>query len=231
MVKVDPAVLAAADLGSKMLAIVLRAVAWLVIFLAIYRFCRQINQTFPLVPPLPLSCHLIDEWHAKEYGVDIMGDPRQVSWFIDLACRKGEQVICFMDNAPMPESAVRLKLGPFAFRKVPLVTDSDEHFAADSDLLFESAWFGRFMVNIEDQSLSMAMICDIVEAMRERKLPQARCRSTLNIIWGHETPLPPALRADLLRLGRRVNVRLVLFDQPEPAGADDEMEAEYDIVA
>ncbi len=92
------------------------------------------------------------------------------------------------------------------------------------DFLFESLYFGRHAFVITGSTLPPAVLDDLVRFLHDRRIPHARARRTVNIVWDMPSPIPPAVLHDLAWLAAQTNYKLITLTPttiaPEPASRE-----------
>jgi len=182
-------------------------------------YFRRLNQTFDSLLPLPLSGPLVDSLFAKSHAEVAQGDAARWKNFLEQAVRKGETFIYFTGEDPWSQPYLnRLPAWtkiPWRLTKLNRPVDNE----LTDEFILESAWFGRYcFVLTGDGPQSVARMTALASFLELRHETRASARHTLNILWDHETPIPPELLDRILPLCGEANIRLVLSTKQPPSG-------------
>lgn len=190
-----------------------RALAWglasLAAGLCCLEYVRRYNTTLDAVWPVPLAGTFIDGLAAKEHRAALPAD--RVSEFLELAVRKGESFIAFMEHDPFADqdAVTRIAVGPLGWR-LPKQTFSAAALASDPglvELVFETAWFGRGCFVITGADGAAGVLNAIVEEFGRRTRTRAAARCLVNLVWALPPEPPTAADDELNRLATRLNLR------------------------
>jgi hypothetical protein len=185
------------------------------VILAGVEYLRRFNLTFGSILPMPIACRAIDSLWPKTHTVYLQTpDGRALRHYLQTAVQKGESFLCFAPEDPWPgeRAAIdRLPIrGLWPLRKI-VCRPGDPAYG--SDLIFESAWYGRYcfviLADAFDKPLS-ALLGDILAALRMRRHTRAAAARTLNLAWHLPAPPPPETLQELAFLCRETNLKLVL---------------------
>ena len=80
-----------------------------------------------------------------------------------------------------------------------------------NEFVFESSWFNRYCVDLTGDGSQAARRLDaLADFLEIRHETRASARHTVNVLWDHETPIPPDVLDRLLPLCGETNFRLIL---------------------
>lgn len=190
-----------------------RALAWglasLAAGLCCLEYVRRFNTTLDAVWPVPLAGTFVDGLAAKEHCAALPAG--RLPEFLDLAVRKGETFIAFVEQDPLAdrETVDRSAIGPLGWR-LPKRTFAAAALADDPglvELVFETAWFGRGCFVITGEEGAAGVLAALAEAFGRRTRTRASARCTVNLVWGLPPAPPPAADDELSRLAARLNLR------------------------
>jgi hypothetical protein len=190
----------------------------LAVLLVTVDYLRRFNMTFRALFPLPVGGPLIDSFFPKTRTVCV-GPRGKPAWkrFLKRVVRKGETFLYVGDDDPCPASRLgRIPLLPKIVWPIDKITRSAGDREFDDDVLFESAWFGRYCFVILDRGPRAA---DLLEALADflqlRHATRASARHTVNVIWDlRALPAESTLRR-LATLCPETNFKLLIStDRP-----------------
>ncbi len=190
-----------------------RAVAWglasLAAGLCCLEYVRRYNTTLDAVWPIPLAGTFVDGLTAKEHRALLPAD--RLPEFLELAVRKGESFIAFVEHDPLAGRDVvdRFAVGPLGWR-LPKRTFSALALAGDPglvEMVFETAWFARGCFVITGGEGAAGVLEAMAEECGRRTRTRAAARCPVNLVWALPGEPPPAADDDLSRLAARLNLR------------------------
>jgi len=193
-----------------------RVIAWTVLACALglvgMEYVRRFNSTFDPIWPVPLAGTPIDGLTGKEHVTTLPpGGAAAVPAWLESLSRKGESVLVFAEEDPLPGQSELPRVSAGRFRLVtPVRKFPVDDLAADpslAELAFESAWFGRGSSIILGGHAAGDVLARFAAALESRRRCRAAARHTVGIVWAIDAAPPAEAAATIERLAAATNVR------------------------
>lgn len=171
--------------------------------------------------PLPLPSKWADALTERTIVSTRPEQPRR-SLHEELATitRRGEAFLYLTDDSRAAEQAAtpmpRLPAGKWPIHVFN--PGSDPKF--DDAFLFETLWFRRNSLVIDNTDRALPLLECFVELLARRRESRAHTRQTVHLIWDLPTPIPAPLQQRFEVLARATGFTLLICREPAPTEAD-----------
>lgn len=173
--------------------------------------CR-FNRTFDHLTPLPVAGRVIDAGFPRTHAVYLIAsNPRVVPYYLEDVVRKGESFVYFGASDPLRDRPLhRISFGSVKLLPMRKVVYNANDPGYNSEFIFELTWFGRSCAVVVGADDSRALLADLMAALRIRRIPHARARKAVHLVWHGEPALDEPLIEELVFLCREANFKLVI---------------------
>lgn len=175
-------------------------------------YLSRLNRTWGGYWPLPIAGRWIDAVFRKTHSTLVSPAGQQdIDALLTFIVRKGETYIDMGPAAQHADDAVaRLSLRGRPLVLLPRYRVEQVADEAQLDWVFESAWFGRACFVIGDIAEARRFMAYMLDRLRMRRIPQARARRTVNLVWRFDDAPDAALLDEALNLCPEVNFKLIV---------------------
>jgi hypothetical protein len=156
-------------------------------------------------------------------------DPRP--WLLDLSVKGLREV--GSDHVAAVESCLE-KIRPFDARlwSRPILHFPDRSADIHPNFAFESAWFGRYPLVVNDAELAGKWLEDLTQFLDTRVQVLASARRTVNVVWDLDQPIPEDRLKELLFLCSETNYKFLLIGKHRLSeGMEERFEEKLDDLA
>jgi len=101
---------------------------------------------------------------------------------------------------------------------LPSFRSSNHPPISDSGFVFDGVWFARYAFVVRGRDASDRLLAELLEYLRQRRVPRAAAFRTVGIVWDFPQPIPPETVEELEFLAADTNFRLVVHAVPQVDG-------------
>lgn len=180
----------------------------------LFDYVRRLNHAGDVYLPLPLPSRWTDaitpraavEMHDLESG-------RSLGEMLRLIARRGEVFLLLTDDsrcgAEAGESLARLPWGLWPMK----VLRASEQSGLSDEFVFETLWFGRNCIVVEQADRAVRLLEDVVDRLAQRRVTRARSKQRVHVIWCMERSIDAQTQRRFAQLGAAAGFGLMIWSK------------------
>lgn len=214
VVKMLPRPLAIADGIDKVNLVMAEVVLVIVLLALIWHYLRRFNRVFDPVLPLPVGGRWLDGLMGRSHVAWLASDkPDKLHRLLKSLAAKDETIV---DIAAKPLPWMH-NLSRWLGIATPRRTlEYHEPQALHGEFNFESAWFGRYHLELVGEATARAYIEQILPQLARRERSRASAMTAVNLVWRLPASALPTDIDRFVEQCERTNHRLIIVASEPP---------------